>query len=100
MNKKEIRISIPTYTNSFHFNWKEKYSIKVEINEGVVTLSANSAGLESLANHFLNLAQLEVPIGTHFHLDEFNSLETESCELVVGKIAYSNDSTDTASQKA
>lgn len=52
----------------------------------MVIISANREGLLSLANHLLNLAQAEVPCGTHIHLDEYNSLEDGSLDLIVEKI--------------
>ena len=39
----------------------------------------------SLARHLLVLAQEEAPSGCHIHLDEFNSLEDGSVELILDK---------------
>lgn len=50
-----------------------------------VLISANNEGLLSLANHLLTLAQKEVPIGSHIHLDEYNSLEEGSIDLIIEK---------------
>ncbi len=49
------------------------------------TLSANKAGLTSLAIQLLTLAQDNVPAGCHIHYDKFNSLEDGSIELVIQK---------------
>ncbi|WP_420330042.1 Imm32 family immunity protein [Parachlamydia acanthamoebae] len=38
-----------------------------------------------MANHLLNLAQEKVPTNCHFHLDENNSLEKGSTELIIQK---------------
>lgn len=51
-----------------------------------VVISANREGLISLANHLLNLAQTDVPCGTHIHLDENNSLEDGSQSIIIEKI--------------
>ena len=63
------------------FTWEEGFSISVNIDRDTVVISANKAGLLSLANHLRALAQ-EQPRG-HFHLDEHNSLEENSRELIV-----------------
>jgi hypothetical protein len=41
--------------------------------------------LRSLANHLMALAN-EESTSSHFHLDEYNSLEDHSVELIVEKI--------------
>jgi len=66
-------------------NWEDGFEINVKNLAGVTTITANKEGLVSLANHFLNLAQEEVPIGCHLHFDEYNSLEQGSLELVIDK---------------
>ena len=66
------------------FKWEDGYTIATRIEDGAIVLSANAAGLRSLANHFLALAEENVK-GAHFHLDEFNSLEEQSVELIVEK---------------
>lgn len=67
------------------FKWEEGFKIAVEIQDGDVVISANEAGLRSLANHLIALAD-DGTRGAHFHLDEYNSLETGSAELIVQKI--------------
>lgn len=65
------------------FKWVEGFSISVRYEGGQVVICANKAGLLSLANHLKALAE-ESP-GSHFHLDQNNSLEERSIELVVEK---------------
>ena len=62
------------------FNWEDGFTIATRIED-----EANAAGLRSLANHLLALAEDETK-GAHIHLDEFNSLEDHSVELIVEKI--------------
>ena len=62
-------------------SWEPGFEIGVSDAHGEVVISANRAGLVSLANHLMALAD-EAP-GAHFHLDEHNSLEEGSVELVV-----------------
>ena len=65
--------------------WIDGFSIRVAAENGTVLISANKAGLLSLANHLTGLA--EEPSGDHFHLDEYNSLEDGSAELIIEKTA-------------
>ena len=64
--------------------WEPNASIKVGVQGGETTLSANREGLLSLARIFADLA--EEPPGSHLHLDAYNSLEDGSAELIVEKI--------------
>lgn len=65
--------------------WEKSFEIKTEIKDNVMIISANQAGLISLAKLLLTLAQDETPIGSHFHLDEHNSLNEKSLELIIEK---------------
>ena len=67
-----------------HIEWERNFSIKVGVRGGEVTLSANREGLLSLARIFTDLAE-ETP-GDHIHLDEYNSLEEGSAELIVERL--------------
>lgn len=82
---KEIKIDIPEYDNSFGFVWENNFKIKTSTEFDAITIEANSEGLLSLARHLILLSQKEVPNGSHFHLDEFNSLENNSVELIISK---------------
>ena len=61
-------------------NWVDGFEINVRIENGAAVISANREGLLSLANHLKSLA--EEPLGTHIHLDDYNSLEEGSSELI------------------
>lgn len=61
--------------------WEDGFEIRVDARGGEVTVSANRAGLISLASILYGLAK-ELP-GAHVHLDELNSLEVGSCELIL-----------------
>ena len=67
------------------FKWEDGFTIATRIENGAIVVSANAAGLRSLANHFLTLAN-ETNVRGHFHLDEFNSLEDNSVDLIVEKV--------------
>ena len=67
------------------FTWEDGSEISARVeDDGAVVISANKEGLLSFANHLTTLAQEEQ--GDHFHLDEHNSLEEGSCELIVERI--------------
>ena len=64
------------------FTWEPGFEIRVSVQkDGATLISANRQGLVSLANNLLALS-LEKPV-EHFHLDEHNSLEDGSSELIV-----------------
>ena len=65
------------------FNWEDGFMIKVSTDNNKVLISANKEGLLSLANHLRALAEEEGR--GHFHLDEWNSLEEGSAELIIEK---------------
>ena len=82
---KELKINIPEYDHSLEFVWEDNFKIKTSTEYDVITIEANSEGLLSLARHLILLSQKEVPSGSHFHLDEFNSLEDNSVESIISK---------------
>ena len=64
--------------------WEDGFSIRVRVEGGAVILSANRAGLASLAGQLRTLS--EAPSDTHIHYDKWNSLEEGSADLIVEKI--------------
>ena len=82
---KVIKISIPEYDNGVECIWEDNFKIKTSVPFDTLTIEANREGLISLARHLLNLAQDDVPNGCHIHLDEYNSLEDGSLELIISK---------------
>ena len=64
--------------------WVDDFKISVRIDGGTATVSANRAGLISLANHLTALAE-QAP-GNHIHLDAYNALEEGSAELILDRI--------------
>jgi hypothetical protein len=83
----EIRLDIPQYdkTNGLISLWEDGFEINVEESNGQILISANRAGLISLAIQLLTLSQDDVPIGCHFHYDSHNSLEDYSKALIIEK---------------
>ena len=81
-----MNINVPSYDKKgFKFVWEDDAAIKCTVNNNAVLIEANRDGLVSLARHMLELAQDSAPEGTHFHLDEFNSLEEGSSEMIIVK---------------
>lgn len=66
-------------------DWVDGFEIHTCVDEGMMRIAANRQGLVSLANILLALAT-ESP-GTHVHLDEHNSLEDGSCELIIERVS-------------
>lgn len=63
--------------------WIDGFSIKTTAASNEVLICANKEGLLSLAEICKSLAMCDV--GTHIHLDEYNSLEDGSLELIISK---------------
>lgn len=83
--KQEVEITRYSKSKGLQLSWENNFAIEVK-NEGKeVCVIANNEGLISLAKHLLALAQNEVPLGTHIHLDQYNSLEDGSVDLVIEK---------------
>ncbi len=84
----ETIISIIKYNpdKGLEISWKEDFKISTKSSSGEMLIVANKAGLVSLANHLLTLAQDEVPSNSHIHYDELNSLEEGSIEFVIQKM--------------
>ena len=61
--------------------WVDGAEIRVTIENGAVTMTANKEGLLSLATQLAALA--EAAPGSHIHYDEYNSLEEGSAEMII-----------------
>ena len=61
--------------------WVDGAEIRVTIENGAVTMTANKEGLLSLATQLTALA--EAAPGSHIHYDEYNSLEEGSAEMII-----------------
>lgn len=83
-----VTIEIPTYSvvDGLRPNWVNNFEIHVTVDDSGVRVLANKEGLESLANHLLNLAQSNVSAGTHLHLDQSNGLNDGSSDLILEKL--------------
>ncbi len=84
---KKVTLDVPNYSpdTGVILNWEGNFTIKVSHIKGSILIEANADGLVSLANHLLNLSQSSVPTGTPLHLDDCNSLEDGSLELIIEK---------------
>lgn len=82
----EIILTIPEYSEKgLQFVWESGFEIRSEVKNGKIIISANKAGLISLAKQLLTLAQHDVPSGYHMHFDEYNSLDEGSAPLIIEK---------------
>lgn len=67
-----------------HIEWVDGFEIRVTADKREAVISANRAGLLSLARQLEALADA-VP-GDHIHYDENNSLEEGSAELIIERL--------------
>lgn len=84
----EIKIDLEEYSirTGMKYYWEEGFIIHTGINNMEILISANKAGLRSLAIQLLALAQDDVAVGTHIHYDESTSLEGGASNMVIEKI--------------
>ena len=61
--------------------WEDGFRIRTSVKDGEIVITANREGLLSLAGIMTALA--EGKSGDHIHLDENNSLEEGSAELII-----------------
>jgi hypothetical protein len=80
-------IDLPDYDQAkgLQYKWEPGFSISVTVDEEGVNIQGNNAGLRSLANHLLVLANEDVPLTSHIHLDSDSGLEDGSAALVITK---------------
>ena len=67
-----------------HIEWVDGFEIRVTADRQEAVISANRAGLLSLARQLEALAN-GAP-GDHIHYDENNSLEEGSAELIIERL--------------
>jgi hypothetical protein len=80
----KITLDLPDYdpNKGLQYKWEAGYLINVIVDEDGVTLQCNKAGLRSLANQLISLADDAVPETSHIHLDG-DSLEDGSTSLLI-----------------
>ncbi|TDD44435.1 hypothetical protein E1263_40675 [Kribbella antibiotica] len=73
-----VSIEVPEYDveRGLTFEWDDGFVIEVDVSGTEVVVSANRAGLVSLARHLLVLAQDGVPSGHHVHLTADQEIES------------------------
>jgi hypothetical protein len=82
-----VSIDVPDYSHEHGLRmvWEVGYEVSVHAENNEVVISANRAGLISLARLLLTPADDRAPSGSHWHLDSDNSLEEGSCEVIIEK---------------
>lgn len=63
--------------------WDHNSYIHTEMQGSAFYIKMDRAGLMSLAELLLTLAQAKVPAGCHVHLDSFYGMEEGSIELII-----------------
>jgi hypothetical protein len=66
--------------------WIDGFTIRTKLQGQEFAIIANKEGLLSLAAIFKRIAELDVADGYVLHLDEFNSLEDGSVDLVISRM--------------
>ena len=66
--------------------WEPGCRIAAAVSYDTVVLSADRAGLITLAKHLLALAQDAVPAGAHLHYDAGEQLDDDSKPLVIERL--------------
>lgn len=86
---KVVNVEIPEYSpqRGLQLHWMEGFDIHVRIVKNSTIIEANTAGLISLARLLLTLAEPQVPLHSHVQLDDANSLEDGSSQIVFEKAA-------------
>ena len=85
----KVEISLPEYNaeSGLRIDWDKGFYLEVRPKGAAVRITGNAAGLRSLARLMLSIARDEVPSPYDVHLDDSNSLEPQSLELVIAKDA-------------
>ena len=66
--------------------WEPDWRIAATVARDTIVLSADRAGLVTLAKHLLALAQDEVPAGAHLHYDAGEQLDDDSNPVVIERL--------------
>jgi hypothetical protein len=81
----KVYVDIQPYDRCLRLTWVDGFEITCSKDHEAFLIKANAEGLKSLASICLTLAQEDVPEGSHVYLDEYNSLEDGSAELIIAK---------------
>jgi hypothetical protein len=83
----KIVIDLPDYdpAKGLQYKWELGFCVNVLVDDEGVTIQGNKEGLRSLANHLLTLADEQVPMTSHIHLDRESGLEDGSAALLITK---------------
>jgi len=65
------------------YSWVDDYRLRVRRVRDEIVIEGDAAGLETLAQHLLTLAQPAVASGSHLHLEESNGLDSGSASVVL-----------------
>ena len=79
-----MKKNILFYIDNKSLIWEDDFYIFTKEDRQNLIIKINKDGLVSLARHFMTLI-INCDNYSHIHLDEFNSLEDNSCELIIQK---------------
>ncbi len=82
-----ITLELPDYERNEGFIYEWGSNTKVSISgSNPIIIQANQQGLMDMAKILLSLAQPEVPDGIHVHLDDQNTLQKGSNEIIIERM--------------
>ena len=81
----KIVVDIPDYDgNGIDVIWSDDSKFKIELGNNEVIISANQAGLISVAKQLLYMAYSDLNEGAHVHFDSFfTKMNPDDIELVI-----------------
>lgn len=82
-----VDLNVPPYdaTTGLTFEWDDDFELALVVEAGEVVISANQAGLTTLARHLLTLAHSSAPVGVHLHLTAGQEIDSP-VDLILERI--------------
>lgn len=89
----QIVLDVPAYdqVRGLTFEWDDGFEIAVSAEAGEVVISANQAGLTTLARHLLTLAQSSAAAGVHLQLTAGQEIDS-SVDLILERLPEPTES--------
>jgi hypothetical protein len=78
-----IRVTVSVDGVTRAFAWADDARVVVRDLGGEIVVEANAAGLRTLADHLMTLAENGTPDGAHLHLEEGHGLAEGSVPLIL-----------------
>jgi hypothetical protein len=83
MKTTEVQVGEYTFARGVEVIWVDGFQIDAKIKGNEVYIRGNAAGLKSLAQQLLTLADESTPVGSHIHLYSGQELEDDALNLTM-----------------